>query len=79
MTEASKSRPVRRLYDLGERRPVAVTFYPNGVVEFRLKGKRQRYEAHLAKLFRVALNNAVEDAIRQKKAARLAKRAAREA
>lgn len=79
MTEAVKSKPVTRVYDLGERRPVVATFKADGVVEFRLKGKRQRYEAHLRSLFRRAVELYADAEKRQKRIERAAKRAAREA
>jgi hypothetical protein len=70
-------KPVRRIYELGERRPTVVTFYPDGIVEFREKGRRKVYAAHLKALWLRAVRNAVEDEKAAKKAERAAKRAAR--
>lgn len=71
------TKPVQRIYDLGERRLIVVTFNPNGVVEFREKGRRRIYEAHLKALWLRAVRNAVEDDKAAKKAERAARRAAR--
>jgi hypothetical protein len=73
----ARTKPVKFTFDLGERRPVHVVVHPNGVVEFRLHHKRMKYEAHMRSLFTKALHNFAEDEKEKKKAARLAKRAAR--
>lgn len=71
------TRPVRRRFDLGERRPIVVTLLPNGVVQFREKGRRTTYEAHLRTLFGAAVRYAVAEARKEKLAQRAARRAAR--
>jgi hypothetical protein len=70
-------RPVRRTFDLGRRRPVIVTVYESGVVEFREKYRRKVYAAHLKNLFVRAVQNVVADERAQRKAERAARRAAR--
>jgi hypothetical protein len=70
-------RPVRRVYDLNERRPIVATFQPDGVVVFREKGRRKTYSAHLRTLFIHAVR--IESALERerKKQERAARRAAR--
>ena len=67
-----------RVFDLGERRLIAVTVHPDGVVDFREKGRRLKYSAHLRSLLTVALRNFADDEKRRKKEERAARRAARD-
>jgi len=65
------------IFELGERRPVVTTVHTTGLVEFRFKRTRLTYEAHMRSLFTRAVQNFIEDQRRQKKADRVARRAAR--
>ncbi len=71
------TRPVRRTYDMGERRPIVTTIHPSGVVEFREKGRRRVYTAHIRSLFTRAVQHAVEDEKKQRRVEREVRRAAR--
>ena len=70
------TRPIKRVFDVGERRTVTTVIHPDGVVTFRLKHKRQVYEAHIRSLFLRAVQNFVEDEKRRRKAERQARHAA---
>lgn len=70
----SAARPVRRTYDFGERRPVVATIHPDGVVEFREKGRRRSFCAHLRALYFAAVKQAVETDRESRQAERRAAR-----
>lgn len=70
-------KPVKRIYDLGERRLIVATFYPSGIVEFREKHRRKVYAASLRHLWLKAVLIAADDLKKERKLARAAKRAAK--
>lgn len=72
------SRPIRRLFDLRERRPIVVTIHPDGFVEFREFRRRVVYTAHLSALLSHAVRAFAVAEANERKARRAAKRAARE-
>ena len=51
-------------------RPIIVELEPPGVIIFRWKGTRRRYEAGAAKLMQWTIEEAVEQARREKRAKR---------
>lgn len=63
------TRRVARRTDVGERRPVVVTLYPNATIGFREKGRRTEFVLPLATVYRYAAAKAAE-AIRAERAAR---------
>jgi hypothetical protein len=55
-------------------RPIIVELEPPGVIIFRWKGTRRRYEAGAAKLMQWTIEEAVEQARREKRAKRKEKK-----
>lgn len=50
------TKPVRRLFELLDRRGVVVTLYPKGVIGLRIRKTRREYFLTLAAAYRVAVD-----------------------